>query len=424
MTPPGSRWLEATAPPFGPLPPLRGEVVADVAVVGGGYTGLSAALHLAERGLRTVLLEAARIGAGASGRNGGQVGSHQRLDQDELERRFGHGRARALFDLALEAKATVKERIARHAIACDLRPGVIEAAHRPRHAAYYPAYAERLARDYGYPHLRALDRDETTAAIGSCTYHGGLLDADAAHLHPLAYARGLARAATGAGAILYENSRVLRREAGRGHRLLTASGSVRAAFVVLACNAHLEGLEPLIAPWILPITACQVVTAPLPLPLRASILACGAAVYDTRTVVDYFRPTADGRIVFGGGEAWRRGGPRDLRAFVRPHLLRVFPQLRGLALEDGWAGRIALTTTRLPHLSRPAPGVLAAQGYSGHGVAQATLAGKLIAEVIAGTAERFDLMAAVAPPPFPLGTLLRWPALVLGGLYMRLRDRL
>jgi gamma-glutamylputrescine oxidase len=415
---------EAATPPLGPLPSLTGERRADVAVVGGGYTGLSAALHLAGRGYRVILLEAQTIGAGASGRNGGQVGGGQRLDQDELERRYGPTLARELFRLGEEAKATVKALIERHDIVCDLRPGLIEAAHHPREARDLPRYADKLARDYGYPHVRPLDRNEVRELVGSPRYHGGLLYADAAHLNPLAYARGLARAALAAGVEICEHSRVTAIAGRPPLRLRTATGSVRALHVVLACNAHLDDLEPALAGHILPITACQVATAPLPARLAARVLKGGAAVFDTKLVVDYFRKTGDGRLVFGGGEAYGGGPPADIIGFVRPHLLGVFPDLAEVPLTHGWAGRIAITRTRLPHFARPRPGVLAAQGYSGHGVALATLAGVLIAEAVAGTAERFDLMAGLKVPPFPGGTLLRRPALLLARYWFALRDRL
>lgn len=422
--PPGQSLWQASAPPLPGLPSFAGSLRTDVAVIGGGYTGLSTALHLAEAGFEVVLLEAGRIGQGASGRNGGQVGSGQRLGQDELERLFGPGTARALHELAEEAKAIVKARIERHAIACDLGSGILEAACRPADAERLARYAEKMVRDYAYPHLRLLDRAATAEHVGSSVYHGGLLDRDAVHLNPLGYARGLARAAVSAGARLFEESPVVERSGNRGSRLLIPSGELRADRVVLACNAHLGRLEPRIAGHILPITACQIATAPLPAAMRARVLAGGSAVFDTKHLVDYYRKTGDGRIVFGGGIGFRSGGPRDIRASLRPQLLAVFPELEDVAITHGWSGRVAITPTRLPQFARLTPNIWVAHGYSGHGVALATLAGRLIAEAIAGTTARFDLMAGLRVPRFPGGTLLRWPALLLTRAWFRLRDRL
>ncbi len=417
-------YYAATATGLSEHPRLEGELSCDVCVVGGGFTGLSAALHLAERGYDVALLEAERLGWGASGRNGGQLNSGQRKGQGELERRLGMAVARQLWDLAEEAKATVRERIARHGIACDLKAGVLLAAYKPGDLAWLEAEAERLLRDYGYGQIRAVSRVEVAEMLGSGIYHGGALDSGAGHLHPLNYALGLARAAAEAGARLFEGSRVLATEAGRPTVVRTERGRVRARYLVLACNGYLGGLEPRIAGKIMPINNFMLATAPLGEAGARALIRDDVAVCDTKFVVDYYRLSADRRLLFGGGETYTSRFPRDMKGFVRRYMLRVFPQLAETAIDYAWGGTLAITRNRLPCFGRLDPDTYYAQGYSGQGVALTSLAGKLIAEAVAGTAERFDVFARIPKPGFPGGTLLRWPGLVAGMLYYSLRDKL
>jgi gamma-glutamylputrescine oxidase len=405
-------------------PSLTGELDCDVCVIGGGFTGLSAALHLAERGYDVVLLEARRIGWGASGRNGGQLGSGQRQSQSELERLVGAERARALWDLAEEAKATVKQRIRRHNIPCDLKSGSLRVAFKPGDAASVAAQAEDLRARYDYPHIRAVPRDEVAAMLGTGIYHGGSLDSDAGHLHPLNYAFGLARAAQQAGARIFEDSPVTRLENGARPSLKTSQGRVRAQYLVLACNGYLEGLEPRIAGKIMPINNYILATEPLGETRAREIIRDDVAVSDTKFVIDYYRLSADRRLLFGGGETYRRAFPADIKGFVRKYMLRVYPQLSETRIDYAWGGTLAITLNRLPSFGRLGPGLFYAQGFSGHGVALTSLAGKLIAEAVAGSAERFDVFARLPQPSFPGGTLLRWPGLVAGMLYYTLRDKL
>jgi gamma-glutamylputrescine oxidase len=417
-------WYAATARGLPDQPRLEGRHDADVCVVGGGYTGLSAALHLAARGYRVALLEARRVGWGASGRNGGQVGSGQRLGEDELERRHGAATARRLWALAEEAKALVGDLVGRHGIACDLQHGQLIAAARPRDVPPLRQRAERLARDYGYAQMSFVPGADLGAHVQSTAFSAGLLDRGALHLHPLDFALGLARAALAAGVRIFERSEALDWSGAGPAVVRTAAGEVRAAHVVLACDGYLGRLEPRIAPWMMPINNFMVATAPLGAARAAALMPGNACVHDTRHVVRYFRRTPDGRLLFGGGESYRGGFPDDLAAVVRPHLHRVFPQLARDPIEYAWAGTLGVTWTRLPHLGRLSPNGWFAQGFSGHGIATGVLAGQLIAEAVAGTAERFDVLAGVAPPPFPGGTLLRCPLLVLGMLWYALRDRL
>lgn len=417
-------WYAASAKPLAPFPAPEGDLSCDVCVIGGGYLGLSAALHLRGRGYDVVLLEAQRVGFGASGRNGGQVGTGQRRDQDWLERTLGKGPARALWDLGLEAVALTRALVARHAPEAGWRDGIIWAAHRPRHVGAYHAYAEKLARDYGYDRMVPLDRGELQALVPSAAYHGGVLDRGSGHIHPLRFALGLARACQAAGVRLFEDARATAIRPGTPALVETARARVRARFVVLGANGYLGRLEPRVAARVMPINNFIVATRPLTEAEAAGVLNGGYAVADSRFVVNYWRLSEDNRLLFGGGESYGWRFPADIAAKVRRPLAQVYPQLREIEITHAWGGTLGITVNRMPHVARLAGNVLALSGWSGHGVALATLGGQLAAEAIAGQAERFDVLAGVPCPRFPGGAALRWPLLVAAMLWFSLRDRL
>ena len=407
------------------LEPLDGSTRADVCIVGGGYTGLSSALHLAERGYDVVLLEARKPGWGASGRNGGQLCSGQRKDQETLVEMVGADDARKLWELAEEAKNTAKSLIAKHAIECDLKPGIAHPDHKPAYADESRAYVDFLRRQYDYDAIEYLERDAMAELVGSDTYHGGSLDMGAGHLHPLNYALGLAAAAQAAGARLYESTVVESYREGSPNRIVTNRGSVEADSIVLACNGYLGKLEPRVAGKIMPINNFVVATEPLSEEQLAVINPRDVAIADSRFVVNYYRLSADKRMLFGGGENYRQNFPADIASFVRRPMLQVYPQLADTRIDYAWGGTLAVTLNRMPHFGRLGRhNTYFAQGYSGQGVALATLAGKLLAEAIAGESERFDLFGKIPTRSFPGGDLLRWPGLVLGMSYYALRDRL
>ena len=414
----------ATAAGLVDRPARGGAVACAVAGVGGGVPGRSAALHLAERGYQVVLLEAARVGWGASGRNGGQVNTGLRMGPADLLARYGRDQAKRLFDMAEEAKAMVRERIERHAIACDWKPGVMLAALKPRDLGWMREELEVAETVFGYHELTLLDRAATRAKVDSPRYCAGMLDAGAAHLHPLNYVLGLARAAEAAGARIFERSPVTAVTGGAAPALTTARGRVEARHVVLAGNAYLGRLEPRIAGAIMPINNYVIATEPLGAARAGARLPPHVAGDDTKFVVDYYRLSADRRLLFGGGETYSRDDPADIPSFVRRHMLRVFPQLADVRIEFGWGGRLAITFSRLPQIGRLDGNLYFAHGFSGQGVALTGLAGKLIAEAVAGQAERFDVFAGLEHRNFPGGTLLRRPAQVLGMLYYSLRDKL
>ena len=417
-------WYEASARTHPTWPALDGDARADVCVIGGGYTGLSCALHLAERGYRTVLLEARRIGNGASGRNGGQLGSGHRRDQFTLERELGDERARLLWSLAEEAKALARERVARHGIDCDLKSGIAIAAHRPRHARALVHEAEHLRSRYGYDRIDVLDRSALRAEVASDGFHGGLMDRGAGHLHPLDYARGLARAASEAGVDIREGSPVTGLTPGAPCTVSACPHAVKADAVVLACNGYLDAFDPGCGKRVMPINNFILATEPLGAERARALIPNDVAVVDTRFVVNYFRLSADGRLLFGGGETTSSRLPADPGPLVRRCMLRIFPQLADVRVDHAWGGTLAITRTRMPSIGRLEGGLYYGQGYSGHGVALATLGGALIAEAIAGTLERFDVFARLPQPPFPGGRFLRWPTLALALAYGALRDRL
>jgi gamma-glutamylputrescine oxidase len=416
-------WYAATveAPPERPA--LSGETRADVCVVGAGYTGLSAALHLAERGLDVVVLEASRAGFGASGRNGGQLGSGQRVGQRDLERLMGREAARQLWDLGEDAKALVRDLVAEHGIDCHLRPGVAHLGYTDAERAEIHEDAHHLASEYGYARIELLDADAGHALCPSPRYRGGALDHGAAHLHPLAFALGLARAAEAAGARIFERSRAVELIEGPEPAVRTAAGLVRADHVILAGNGYLGGLAPRVAARVMPINNFVVATERLG-PRAAEVLTRDVAVADTKFVVNYFRLSHDGRLLFGGGESYGYRFPADIAGLVRRPMLEVFPHLDDVRITHAWGGTLAITMRRLPYLARVAPRVLSASGYSGHGVGLATLSGKLMAEAVAGRAEGFEAMAAIPTRPFPGGTALRSPLLVLAMSWYAMRDRL
>jgi gamma-glutamylputrescine oxidase len=415
-------YYAATRTPIDPFPALQGEVRADVAVVGGGYMGLSAALHLAERGLSVVVLEAHRVGFGASGRNGGQVGSGQRQDQVWLEKTVGRDHARRLWDMAEDAKALVKDLIERHAMPVTFHPGVAHACYTDAETRETHGYAEKLARDYGYTQLEPLDRTGIRRLIGSTSFAGGEIDRGAGHIHPLNFAIGLARAAAAAGARIHETSEVLSFTPGPKPMLRTAQGSVTADHVILAGNGYIGGLEPTYPSRVMPINNFIVATEPLG-DRAKDILAEPVAVADSNFVVNYWRLSEDNRLLFGGGESYGYRFP-DILKTVRAPMLKIYPQLADVKISHAWGGTLAITMNRMPALMRPHPNVLAGSACSGHGVALSTLTGKLLAEAVAGNAEGFDLLANIPQPRFPGGATLRWPLLVLAMTWYSMRDRL
>ena len=414
----------ATAREMVDYPELAGDERADVCVIGGGFTGVSAALNLAEKGFDVVLLEAERVGFGASGRCGGLIGSGQRKDVLEMEHLYGLERSRMLWDFAEAAKEEIRSRVKKHDIQCDLQQGQLVGVHKRSYCNWPEELAEALAERYDYPHCHALDATEAQEMVATPTFLGGLWDAEAMVLHPLNYVLGLARAASEAGVRIYENSGVRWYTRKDPADVKTRRGNVRASFVVLACNGYLGRLERRVAGKIMPINNYMIATEPLGEARCSELINGRFGVHDTRFVVNYFRLSDDHRLLFGGGENYRPGFPSDIENFVRPYMLRIFPQLEDASIEYDWGGTLSVTVNRMPHFGRLRPNLYFAHGYSGHGISTASFAGKVIAEAIAGTADRFDVMADIPIHTFPGGTLLRYPGMVLGMMFYSMKDRL
>lgn len=417
-------WYTATATPPHPYPPLKGEARADVCVIGAGYTGLSAALHLAQAGLSVIVLEAQRVGFGASGRNGGQVGSGQRLEQNDLEKLLGKGHAHDLWHLGEDAKALVQNLIRDHKIDCHYRDGVAHAYWQARDVPHDHAYADKMRRDYHYDKIEVLDRNAMRDLVRSPSYHGGSVDWGAGHLHPLEFAFGIARAAGAAGATIYEDALVHQIDHGTPATIRTDKGQVIADHVILATNGYHGGLDRKVAARVMPINNFIVATEPLGDRAQAEVLSKDIAVADSKFVVNYFRLSHDGRLLFGGGENYGYRFPKDIAAKVRKPMLEVFPHLSDARIDYAWGGTLAITMNRLPHFGRPQPNVLSAGGYSGHGVALAVLAGRTMAEAIQGRTAAFDTFDKIPLPAFPGAGGFRTPLLVLAMTWFSMRDKL
>ena len=417
-------YYKATANPLENFQGLTEHVHTDVCVIGAGYTGLSTALHLAEKGFDVVLLDAEKVGWGASGRNGGHVGTGQRKDQDDLEKALGKDTSRKLWDLGLEAVTTVRGLIEKYQIQCDLEDGILHAATKQRDVDGLEAYVEKLQSEYDYDQVSFHNKQEIFEMLGSTRFNGGYVDAGAAHLHPLNFALGLADACLTLGVQIFENSRVSKVVEGQSLQIFTEAGQVTAKYVVYGCNGYLGNLQPKIAGKIMPINNFMLATEPLGEARARSLIRDNVAVEDSLFVIDYWKLSADHRLLFGGGENYTSHFPLNLKQFVRKYMLRIYPQLADAKIDYAWGGTLAITLNRMPHIGRLADNIYYAHGYSGHGVPTATFSGKLIAEALSGTAERFDVMARVPSYTFPGGTLLRWPGLVAGMLYYAMLDRL
>jgi gamma-glutamylputrescine oxidase len=418
-------WYLASAGAAPERPALESSMECDVAVVGAGLAGCSAALHLAQRGYRVVVLEGATAGYGASGRSGAQMLPGFASGQSKLEPALGAAGARAAFDVTVEGMALARQLIHDHHIACDYRTGQAHVAIKPRQLTELQVWQEEL-QTLGYPHTRLMDGDEVRSLLATQRYSGGLFDANAAHLHPLKYVRGLAVAAERAGAQVFEHTPVLRLEAASAasglSRLHTARGVVSARHVALCGNAYLQGTAPTIRPRIMPVGTYIIATEPLGEAVATALIRNDMAVTDINFVLDYYRRSPDHRLLFGGRVSYSGYDPLGTARATRARMLAVYPQLANARIDHAWGGYVDITMTRAPDFNRLAPNVYYAQGFSGHGMVLAPMAGKLMAEAIAGQAERFDLFGKLKHRPFPGGALLRRPALVLAMLWFRLRD--
>jgi gamma-glutamylputrescine oxidase len=403
---------------------LRGSSHADVVVVGGGIAGCSAALHLAQRGYHVALLEARVVGFGASGRSGGQTIFGLAASQKALAAEVGRGDARRLFDLSVEALNLTQSLIHEHAIDCDYQDCHVHVATKTRHLKELDDWARELHQEYDYHSVRLLNRAGLEPHVRSERYLGGLIDPRSGHLNPLKYTQGLARAAESAGVHIFENSQVLRYQDGPQVVVHTAHGDVRCAHLVLCGNAYIGAVAPSLARKILGVGTYIIATEPLGEERARELLPSNAAIADVNWILDYFRRSADHRLLFGGRVSYSAVQPPHLAESMHKRMLRIFPSLADVKTAYAWGGYLDITMSRAPNFGRLAPNVFYLQGFGGHGMSLTGLAGKVAAEAVAGTAERFDVFARIPHRDFPGGNLLRRPALMLAMMYYRLRDLL
>jgi gamma-glutamylputrescine oxidase len=420
---PGFSLFEETVGERPEYPRLDGDVSTDIVIVGGGYTGLSAAAHLAKAGASVVLIEAHRFGDGASGRNGGQLGTGQRAWAEELEAEFGFTRAKTLFDLAEEAKHHLLEFAAANGIEIDYMPGQMSVAHKKRFLGDYQAHAETMAARFNYPHIKFMDAAETAARLGSTHYFGGVRDTGTGHIHPLKLVVGTARVAAAAGARLFERTKSTGVTSSGGKvRVATPHGAITAGKCFLAVDAYGENLEPATAAHIMPIGSF--IGATVPLGRDSPVLPGGESVADSRFVVRYFRKSKEGRLLFGGREIYTVDHPSDISVHIRRQIIELYPSLKDVEITHAWGGFVGITMPRKPFVREVMPNVISAGGYSGHGVMLSNFVGKLYAETVAGNRDRLKLFEDLKIPPFPGGRRFRSPLLFLALNWFALRDRI
>lgn len=403
--------------------PLEGETQADVCVIGAGFTGISAALQLAENGFSVVVLEGERIGFGASGRNGGQIVNGYSRDLETIARRYGPDRAARLGEMSLEGGEIIRSRVAKYGIECDLQHGGFFAAFtdkQVREMAHHKAHWEK----HGHTGLEMVSKAEVDKYVKTDRYVGGMIDKLGGHIHPLNLVLGEAAAVESLGGRIYENSRVTAVDMGANPVVRTAKGSVKAKYVLVCGNAYLGSMLPKITDKMMPVSSQVMATEPLDARLIEDMLPANYCVEDANYVLDYYRRTADNRLLYGGGIGYGGQDPANLTGVIRPNMLKTFPQLADTKIEFAWSGNFALTLTRIPHMGKLADNVYFSHGDSGHGVTTTHLLGKILGEAVAGHAGRYDVWSSLTALPFPGGKTFRVPLTVLGAWWYGMRDKL
>lgn len=406
-------------------PRLNGAVSADVCVVGAGFSGLSTALHLAERGVDVILVEANRIGWGASGRNGGQViGGYGQASPDKIGKMFGPEAEALTWKMGFECVEVLKGIVERYKIDCDLKWGYLDLAVKPRHIAALKEMAEDFAR-HGAPfEMQFVEKRDLHEYVGSDRYLAGLYTKGNGHVHPLNLALGEARAITALGGRIYEQSRVVSIERGKTVTVRCEEGSITADRLILCGNAYMGNLVPELASRVIPAGSYIIATEPLPDALWQKVLPKDEAVCDLNTALDYYRLSADRRLLFGGLANYSGRVPSSIEAALRPKMEKVFPYLSDIKVEYEWGGNMGIGLNRIPQLGRVEPNIFYVQAYSGHGVAPTHLSGKILADAVFGRSDEFDLFSKVVHPAFPGGPMFRQIGLALGMSFYKLRDML
>lgn len=416
-------YYAASANPVPQRPALQGETETDVCIIGAGYTGLSTALFLLENGFKVSIVEAAKVGFGASGRNGGQIVNSYSRDIDVIERTVGPKQAQLMGQMAFEGGRIIRERIAKYDIKCDLKDGGVFAAFTPKQMKHLEAQ-KKLWERFGHTQLEIMDAQRIREVVKTENYIGGMLDMSGGHIHPLNLALGEAAAVESLGGVIYEQSPAVRIERGANPVVHTPEGRVKAKFIVVAGNAYLGNLVPELAAKTMPCGSQVVATEPLSEDVAKSLLPQDYCVEDCNYLLDYFRLTGDRRLIYGGGVVYGAKDPANIEAMIRPMMLKTFPQLINVKIDYAWTGNFLLTLSRLPQVGRIGDNIYYSQGCSGHGVTYTHLAGKILAEALRGQAERFDAFGSLPHYPFPGGRLFRVPFTAMGAWYYSLRDKL
>ena len=418
---PGRSWYEDSCGPRPQFPKLGEDTLCDVVIIGGGFCGLSAALHLAKGGTKVVLIEAHRFGDGASGRNGGQMGSGQRAGPLELEKDLGFERAKALWDLAEDAKRSLLQTAEEYGFEVDYQPGQLTPMHKKRYEREAREEVEAVHDRFGYNDISYLDASQMSTALGSTHYFGGTRDSGTGHIHPMKYLIGLAKAAAGEGAQLHEQTAAL--AVNRDNKIVveTASGTITADRCLLAMNGYHKDFRAELASRVLPIQSF--IGATVPLGHHSPVLPGGEAVDDSRFVVRYFRKSKDNRLLFGGREAYGKATPGDIERAIRKQISEIYPDLADIEITHAWGGNVAITMPRLPYVRELERGLWTAGGFSGHGVMLSNYTGRMIAEHFLGESEQIKLLQELKIPTFPGGALLRNPLKILALTWYAMLDR-
>ncbi len=416
-------WYAATANDKRVRPELEGETEADVCVIGAGFTGISAALELAENGFSVVVLEGERVGFGASGRNGGQIVNGYSRDLEVIAKRYGPEKAVKLGEMSLEGGEIIRRRVATYGIRCDLVDGGFFAAFTEKQVKEM-AHVKANWEKHGHTGLEMVSKSEVGRYVKTDRYVGGMIDRLGGHIHPLNLVLGEAAAAEGLGARIFEKSRVTGLDMGLNPVVKTAKGRVKAKYVLVCGNAYLGSMLPKITDRMMPVSSQVMATEPLDAKLIEDLLPANYCVEDANYVLDYYRRTADNRLLYGGGIGYGGHDPANLTGVIRPNMLKTFPQLKDARIDFAWSGNFALTLTRIPHMGRLSENVYFSHGDSGHGVTTTHLLGKILGEAVAGHAGRFDVWASLPALPFPGGRTFRVPLTVLGAWWYGLRDKL
>jgi len=422
-TPYPQSYYAASANPVPPRPALQGEVETDVCIIGAGYTGLSSALFLLENGFKVSIVEAAKVGFGASGRNGGQIVNSYSRDIDVIERTVGPKQAQLLGHMAFEGGRIIRERVAKYNIQCDLKDGGVFAAITSKQMGHLESQ-KRLWERFGHNQLELMDQKRIREVVACDSYVGGMLDMSGGHIHPLNLALGEAAAVESLGGIIYEQTPAVRIERGANPVVHTPQGKVRAKFIIVAGNAYLGNLVPELAAKSMPCGTQVITTEPLGEELARTLLPQDYCVEDCNYLLAYYRLTADKRLLFGGGANYSGRDSRDIEGELRPCIERTFPALKGVPIEFQWSCAMGIVVNRIPQLGKLSDNVWYCQGYSGHGIATSHIMGEIMAEALTGTLEKFDTFAQCKHVRVPMGDLLGNPLLAAGMWYYQMLEKL